>query len=164
MEIGSGGSQHCSAPPPSPHPATGRRGVSSPTTLTEVCLLTHLTHFPEDLLTVVSLSLSWAPKQTWTVSSCGEAPRTKSTHRRRLESRDYKEMREKSKKPFCTQLSGESFLKDLLISTVCKNVWKFSKRLEELEIRTGFLEVSLSQRFKCPRNSTSRNLSLKMHT
>ena len=67
-------------------------------------------------------------------------------------------MKKKSNKPFCTQLSGESFLKDLLISTVCKNVWKFSKRLEELEIRTGFLEVSLSQRFKCPSNSTSRNL------
>ena len=141
-----------------PHPTPPLVGVSSPTTLTEVCLHTHPTHFLEVLLTVVSLSLSWAPKQTWTVSSCGEAPRTKSTHRRRLESRDYKEMKKKSNKPFCTQLSGESFLKDLLISTVCKNVWKFSKRLEELEIRTGFLEVSLSQRFKCPSNSTSRNL------
>ena len=40
-----------------PHPTPPLVGVSSPTTLTEVCLHTHPTHFLEVLLTVVSLSL-----------------------------------------------------------------------------------------------------------
>lgn len=110
-----------STSPPAPPPLDWQKGRRVLPNYSHKGLLhTHRTHSPEDLLTVVSLSFSWDPKQTWTVSSCGEAPRTKSTHRRRQESRDYKEMREESKKPFCTQLSGESFLKDLLISTVCK--------------------------------------------